>query len=291
MPMKPLRISQQITVRDGESLTRYLNEINKIPLISIQEEVALAARIRNGDRRAFELLVVSNLRFVISVAKQYGSRGLKLHDLINEGNLGLVRAATKFDETRGFRFVSYAVWWIRQGILQALAENSRMIRLPLNKINAINKIKSSAYAFEQAHQRLPTADEISQLTEISVKEVQVCLNQSSYHLSMDETIKPGEEGSLTIGDKLTSENTLGPESYFQHSALKFELNEMLDLLSFREKFVIKMLFGIGIEHARGLNEVADELDISTERVRQIKIRALARLQKSTKIEALREFLD
>lgn len=289
--MKPLRIGTQLTIRDGQSLSRYLNDINKIPLISMEEEVKLAARIRDGDHKAFETLVTANLRFVISVAKQYGSRGLKLHDLINEGNLGLVRAATRFDETRGFRFISFAVWWIRQGIMQALAENARIVRLPLNKINAINKIRTITAHFEQSHQRLPTADEIAQITEISLKEIQACLNQNPWHLSMDETLKPGEEGGLTIGDKLASDETGSQDAYLIKRALTVELNDALNLLSFREKFVIKMLYGIGVDHARAVDEVADELQLSSERVRQIKIKALIRLQKSSKSQSLREFLE
>jgi len=184
--MRPLAISKQITKRDTPSLTRYLNDIARIPMITEEEEVELAIRIRNGDVPALEKLVRSNLRFVVSVAKQYQSRGMNLHDLINEGNLGLVKAATKFDETRGFKFISYAVWWIRQGIIQALSEKSRMVRLPLNKINVINKINRASTHFEQVNKRPPTAEEISELIDSSLSEIKLCLKHSSWPISMDE---------------------------------------------------------------------------------------------------------
>ncbi|WP_418499714.1 sigma-70 family RNA polymerase sigma factor [Flagellimonas sp.] len=288
--MRSLTISKQITKRDSPSLTKYLNDISRIPMITEQEEVDLAVRIRNGDALALEKLVKANLRFVISVAKQYQSRGLNLHDLINEGNLGLVKAASKFDETRGFKFISYAVWWIRQGIIQALTEKSRMVRLPLNKINVINKINTATSQFEQTNERPPTAEEVSEMVDFSLKEIQICLNHSSWPISMDESFQPGEN-EQNLHDIMKSNSFDSPEQNLIHGSLKNEINGVLDVLSYREAYVIKRFFGIGEEDSQGLEQIAYDLDLTTERVRQLKIKALARLRSSTKIEYLKAYLE
>lgn len=288
--MRPLSISKQITKRDTPSLTLYLSDISRIPMITEQEEVELAIRIRNGDIPALEKLVSANLRFVVSVAKQYQSRGMNLHDLINEGNLGLVKAATKFDETRGFKFISYAVWWIRQGIIQALSEKSRMVRLPLNKINVINKINQASSHFEQVNQRPPTAEEISELIDSSLSEIRLCLKHSSWAISMDESLKVGEEG-FNLHDIMRSDDTVGPEQNLLKGSLKLELDDILETLTYREAYIIKMYFGIGINDTMGLEQIALNLDLTTERVRQIKVKALARLRNSSKIECLKEYLE
>jgi RNA polymerase primary sigma factor len=259
-------------------------------MITEQEEVELAIRIRNGDIPALEKLVSANLRFVVSVAKQYQSRGMNLHDLINEGNLGLVKAATKFDETRGFKFISYAVWWIRQGIIQALSEKSRMVRLPLNKINVINKINQASSHFEQVNQRPPTAEEISELIDSSLSEIRLCLKHSSWPISMDESLKVGEEG-FNLHDIMRSDDTIGPEQNLLKGSLKLELNDILEILNYREAYIIKMYFGIGANDTMGLEQIALNLDLTTERVRQIKVKALARLRNSSKIECLKEYLE
>lgn len=288
--MRPLAISKQITVRDTPSLTMYLNDISRIPMVSEEEEVELAIQIRNGDTQALERLVLANLRFVVSVAKQYQSRGLNLHDLINEGNLGLVKAATKFDETRGFKFISYAVWWIRQGIIQALTEKSRMVRLPLNKISAINKIKNVSVHFEQLNQRSPTAQEISEMVDFSLSEIETCLKHSSWPISMDESLNVGD-GGLSLHDTMRSDGSNNPEIDLIKSSLQVDLEVMLEMLSYREAYIIKMFFGIGTDDAKGLDQIAYELGITGERTRQIKTRALERLRSSSKSEFLKDYLE
>lgn len=288
--MRALAISKQITVRDTPSLTMYLNDISRIPMVSEEEEVELAIRIRNGDTQALERLVLANLRFVVSVAKQYQSRGLNLHDLINEGNLGLVKAATKFDETRGFKFISYAVWWIRQGIIQALTEKSRMVRLPLNKISAINKIKNVSVHFEQLNQRSPTAQEISEMVDFSLSEIETCLKHSSWPISMDESLNVGD-GGLSLHDTMRSDGSNNPEIDLIKSSLQVDLEVMLEMLSYREAYIIKMFFGIGTDDAKGLDQIAYELGITGERTRQIKTRALERLRSSSKSEFLKDYLE
>lgn len=288
--MRSLTISKQITKRDTPSLTKYLNDISRIPMITEEEEVELAVRIRKGDAQALDKLVTSNLRFVVSVAKQYQSRGLNLHDLINEGNLGLVKAASKFDETRGFKFISYAVWWIRQGIIQALTEKSRIVRLPLNKINVINKINNATSRFEQTHQRTPTAEEISEMIDFSLTEIKLCLKHSSWSISMDESLQPGESG-LNLHDMMRSDHFNSPEQKLMDWSLKNEIDGVLDILSYREAYVIKKYFGIGEEDSLGLEQIAYDLDLTTERVRQLKVKALSRLRNSSKIEYLKEYLN
>ncbi|WP_375324183.1 RNA polymerase sigma factor RpoD/SigA [Flagellimonas sp. GZD32] len=288
--MRSLTISKQITNRENPALSKYLTDISRIPMISAEEEVELAIRIRNGDAEALEKLIVSNLRFVVSVAKQYQSRGLNLHDLINEGNLGLVKAASKFDETRGFKFISYAVWWIRQGIIQAVSEKSRIVRLPLNKINVINKINDVTSKFEQSHQRPPTADEISELIDFSIAEIQLCLEHSSWPISMDKSLRPEEDG-FSLHDLIASDSFNSPEHNLSHSSLQIEIESVLGLLSHREAYVIKMVFGIGGESPLGMQQIAYDLDITQERVRQIKMKALTRLRNSSKTNLLKEYMD
>ncbi|WP_108424079.1 sigma-70 family RNA polymerase sigma factor [Flagellimonas amoyensis] len=288
--MRPLSISKQITKRESPSLGMYLNDISRIPMITENEEVELAVRIKQGDTKALERLVSANLRFVVSVAKQYQSRGLNLHDLINEGNVGLVRAASKFDETRGFKFISYAVWWIRQGIIQALAEKSRMVRLPLNKINVINKINNASSQFEQNNERAPTAEEISELIDFSLSEIEICLNLSSWAISMDEPLIAGD-GDQNLYDTMSSHEFGRPEEKLIKDSLQLEIDDILEILSYREAFVIKMCFGIGTDDSMGIEEIAFHLDLTTERVRQIKIRALNRLRTSSRISFLKEYLE
>ncbi len=288
--MRPLAISKQITNRDSSSLNKYLNDIGHIPMITTEEEVDLAIRIRQGDAEALERLVSANLRFVVSVAKQYQFKGLYLHDLINEGNLGLVRAATKFDETRGFKFISYAVWWIRQGILQALAEKSRIVRLPLNKLGAINKIKKASSHFEQIHQRPPTAEEVSELLDLSMDEIQFCLKHSSWPISMNEPLKIGD-GDLSFGDIICSDSSSSPEKKLIKDSLASEIEELLNILPSREAYVIKMCFGIGVIVPLTLDEIGSNLDITKERARQLKSTALVRLRQSSSSEILKDYLE
>ncbi|MBG47672.1 MAG: RNA polymerase subunit sigma [Pseudozobellia sp.] len=287
--MKPLVISNRITNRDTNSLNKYLNDISRIPMISDQEEIELVIRARNGEEKALDNLVCANLRFVVSVAKKYQSRGLPLHDLINEGNLGLVKAVLKYDETRGFKFISYAVWWIRQSIMQALTEKSRLVRLPLNKINAINRIKVASSIFEQSNQREPTAEEIEEILDYSLSDIQICSRNTSWHLSMDEPLVNGEE-ELNLHNVISSDEFESPEKQMLDLSLRTELEKMLTKLSTRETFIITMFYGIGITNPLGLERIADRLKLTTERVRQIKIRALSRLRASSRINLLRDYI-
>ena len=288
--MRNLTITKQITARDSLSLSKYLVDISRIPMVTEEEEVNLAVRIKQGDALALDRLVSANLRFVVSVAKQYQLRGLHLQDLINEGNLGLVRAASKFDETRGFKFISYAVWWIRQGIIQAITEKSRMIRLPLNKIGAINKINKASSSFEQTHQRVPTAEEISELIDFSLPEIEICIKQTSLPLSLDEPLKIKDNSGLSLGDTINSFEFESPEQNLIYRSLQSEIGDVLSILSHRENFVIRMSFGIGIENSMRLDEIAFNLNLTKERIRQIKSNAINKLKKSSKIEILKEYM-
>lgn len=287
--MKQLHISKQITNRESQSLTLYLQDIARISRITAEEEAELAARIRSGDTIALNTLVSANLRFVVSVAKQYQYMGLNLHDLINEGNLGLVRAAEKFDETRGFKFISYAVWWIRQGIMQALAENSRVVRLPLNKISAINKIKKAVSVFEQTHQRPPIAEEIAEMTEISLTEVETCMRNSSWSLSMDAPVQ-GKDDDTSYHDLMASKDSPSPETGLIKNSLELEIDQILHFISEREAYVVRLYYGIGTNDPVSLDQIGETLGLSKERVRQIKQRALNRLKKSTRGHFLVEYL-
>jgi RNA polymerase primary sigma factor len=285
--MRQLKISKSITNRDSESLEKYLVEIAKEGMINLEEEVQLAQRIRQGDQKAMEKLVKANLRFVVSVAKQYQHQGLSLPDLINEGNVGLIKAAQKFDETKGFKFISYAVWWIRQSILQAIAEQSRIVRLPLNKIGTINKIHKALNQLEQEHQRMPTAEEISILTEIPEDKVTDSMSMSSRPVSVDAPLTEGEDSSLV--DIMENKESPSADDSLIGDSLKKEIQRTLSTLSEKERRVIEYFFGIG-KKEMSLEEIGAEIGLSRERTRQIKETALRRLQKSSRNKLLKMYL-
>ena len=286
--MRQLKIIKQVTNRESKSLDKYLQDISKIELITADEEVELAQRIREGDQLALEKLTNANLRFVVSVAKQYQNQGLKLPDLINEGNVGLVKAAKRFDETRGFKFISYAVWWIRQSILQALAEQSRIVRLPLNKIGSINKIKKAFSHLEQTHQRPPSAEEIATELELTVNEVKQSLKNSGRHVSMDAPFKEGEDSNLY--DVLRSGESPNPDKQLMMQSLNTEINRALDTLSPREADVVKLYYGIGDQHSMTLEEIGQVFDLTRERVRQIREKAIRKLKHNSRSKILKSYL-
>ncbi len=286
--MRQLKITKQVTNRESKSLDKYLQDISKLPLITADEEVELAQRIREGDQSALDKLTTSNLRFVVSVAKQYQNQGLTLPDLINEGNAGLVKAAKRFDETRGFKFISYAVWWIRQGILQALAEQARVVRLPLNKIGSINKI-NKAYSFlEQSYQRPPSTEEIAIELDMTLSDVKLSMKNSGRHLSMDAPLREGEDFSLY--DVVTSTESPKPDNNLMADSLKLEINRALDTLSNKEGDVIKLYYGLGGEMPMSLDEIGVTFDLSRERVRQIKEKGIRRLRHTSKSKILKTYL-
>ncbi len=286
--MKRLQIIEQITVRNDLSLSKYLRDVNKIGLISLEREVELAIQIKEGSQLALNELVNANLRFVISVAKQYQNSGVSLSDLINEGNIGLLKAARRFDETRGFKFISYAVWWIRQGIVQSLSENSRMVRLPLNKIGLLNKIKKAITFFEQKHNREPTAYEISEITEASVIEVELCIKSSGFSVSMDVPFSEGT--NLNMHNFIKTDMFPKPDAVLLVNSLKTDLDAVLNSLSVRESEIIKLLYGIGLKHPMTLLEIAQLLGITGERIRQIKESAILRIKNSNKSNLLIKYL-
>lgn len=286
--MRQLKIVKQVTNRESKSLDKYLQDISKIDLINAQEEVELAQKIREGDQQALEKLTTANLRFVVSVAKQYQNQGLTLPDLINEGNLGLVKAAKRFDETRGFKFISYAVWWIRQAILQALAEQARIVRLPLNKIGSINKINKAFSYLEQAHQRPPSPEEIAVELEMTVSEVKQSLKNSGRHLSMDAPLVDGESSSLY--DVLDYGESPRPDHALMQSSLHTEITRALDTLSPREADVIKLFYGIGEQPPMTLAEIGLTFDLTRERVRQIREKAIRKLRHNSKNKLLKTYL-
>jgi RNA polymerase primary sigma factor len=286
--MRQLKIVKQVTNRDAESLDKYFQEISKIGLITADEEVELALKIKAGNSKALDALVSANLRFVVSVAKQYQGQGLKLSDLINEGNLGLVKAAKRFDETRGFKFISYAVWWIRQAIMQALAEQSRIVRLPLNKIGSINKIKKIYARLEQNEQRMPTHKEIAKQLEMTEAEVEQSLKNSGRHVSMDAPFKEGEDSNLY--NVLQSGDSPRPDSQLMVQSLKIEIERALGILTYKEAKVIKMYYGIGNEAMSSLEEIGEKFDLTRERVRQVKQKAIRRLQSGSKTQMLKTYL-
>lgn len=289
MSMRQLKITKSITNRESQSLEKYLQEIGRVQLISAEEEVALAVRIKLGDQKALDRLTKANLRFVVSVAKQYQNQGLSLSDLINEGNLGLIKAAQRFDETKGFKFISYAVWWIRQSILQALAEQSRIVRLPLNKVGLTNKIGKAYTALEQEFEREPSADEIASLLEIEIEEVESTLGMSSRHISMDAPFSDSEDGSLL--DVLTNENAGSVDGEITNKqSLKTEIDRILNVLTDKQRTVIRMYFGLGYEHAISLEDIGASFDLTRERVRQIKDKAISRLQSNNQCHLLKYFL-
>ncbi len=288
MTMRQLKISKQVTNRDNVSLDVYLHEIGKLDLLSIDEEVELARRIREGDQEALDRLVKANLRFVVSVAKQYQNQGLSLPDLINEGNLGLMRAAMRFDETRGFKFISYAVWWIRQSILQALAEQSRIVRLPLNKVGLQNKVVKASVKLEQELEREPTPEEVAQYLDLPVDDVKAYLKASGKHVSMDAPVNSEEEATLL--DLLAGETDEIPDKFLITDSLRTEINRILNTLSNREAEIIRMSFGLNGYHPHTLDEIAEKFDLTRERVRQIKEKALRRLKHSSKSRLLKSYL-
>lgn len=286
--MRQLKITKQVTNRETASLDKYLQEIGKVELITADEEVELAQRIKAGDQRALEKLTKSNLRFVVSVAKQYQNQGLTLPDLINEGNLGLIKAARRFDETRGFKFISYAVWWIRQSILQALAEQSRIVRLPLNKIGSINKI-NKMYAFlEQENEREPSPEEIAQRLEMSVNEVKESLKNSGRHVSMDAPLVEGEDSNLY--DVLRSGESPNPDRALVQESLRIEIERALETLTPREADVVRLYFGLGDYQPMTLEEIGETFDLTRERVRQIKEKAIRRLKHTSRSKILMTYL-
>jgi len=286
--MRQLKITKQVTNRETASLDKYLQEIGKVELITADEEVELAQRIKAGDQRALEKLTKANLRFVVSVSKQYQNQGLTLPDLINEGNLGLIKAAQRFDETRGFKFISYAVWWIRQSILQALAEQSRIVRLPLNKIGSINKINKAYASLEQQHERPPSAEEIATRLEMSEMDVKESLRNSGRHVSMDAPLVEGEDSNLY--DVLNSHDSPNPDDDLMVDSLRTEIERSLSTLTPREGDVIRLYFGLNGQHPLTLQEIGEKFDLTRERVRQIKEKAIRRLKHATRSKILKTYL-
>ena len=286
--MRQLKITKQVTNRETASLDKYLQEIGKVDLITAEEEVELAQKIRAGDEYALDKLTKANLRFVVSVAKQYQNQGLTLPDLIHEGNLGLIKAARRFDETRGFKFISYAVWWIRQSILQALAEQSRIVRLPLNKIGSINKI-NKMYAFlEQANERVPSAEEIAKELDMTISDVKESMKNSGRHVSMDAPLVEGEDSNLY--DVLRSGESPNPDKNLLHESLRTEIERALETLTPREADVVRLYFGLGEKHAMTLEEIGETFDLTRERVRQIKEKAIRRLKHTSRSKILKTYL-
>ena len=285
--MRQLKITKSITNRESASLDKYLQEIGREPLIPVDEEVELARRIRNGDRVALEKLVKANLRFVVSVAKQYQNQGLSLPDLIDEGNLGLIKAAEKFDETRGFKFISYAVWWIRQSILQALAEQSRIVRLPLNQVGSLNKINKAYQRFEQEHERKPSAEELAELLDIPVDKIADTLKMSSRQVSVDAPFVEGEDNSLI--DVMVNEDSPNADHTLINESLSREIDRALATLTPREADIIRKFFGIGVPE-KTLEEIGIEFRLTRERVRQIKEKAIRRLKASSRSRILKTYL-
>ena len=286
--MRQLKITKQVTNRETASLDKYLQEIGKIDLITAEEEVELAQRIKAGDQAALEKLVKANLRFVVSVSKQYQNQGLTLPDLINEGNSGLIKAAKRFDETRGFKFISFGVWWIRQRILQALAEQSRIVRLPLNKIGSINKINKTFAYLEQAHQRAPSAEEIAKELGMTVNDVKESLKNSGRHISMDAPLVEGEDSNLY--DVLRSGESPNPDKDLLQESLRIEIERALETLTQREADVIRLYFGLGSQHPLTLEEIGEAFDLTRERVRQIKEKAIRRLKHTSRSKILKSYL-
>lgn len=286
--MRQLKITKSITNRESQSLEKYLQEIGKVDLLTPEEEVDLAKRIKQGDQIALEKLTKANLRFVVSVAKQYQNQGLSLSDLINEGNLGLIKAAQRFDETRGFKFISYAVWWIRQSILQALAEQSRIVRLPLNKVGSLNKINKAFSRLEQAFEREPSSEELAGELEIGAEEVETTLSVAARHVSMDAPFVEGEDNSLL--DVLANANP-GTDSALEYKeSLRREIDRSLGTLTERQCDVIKLYYGIGVEHPMSLEDIGEKFGLTRERVRQIKDKAINKLRGANRSKLLKNYL-
>jgi RNA polymerase primary sigma factor len=287
--MRQLKITKSITNRESQSLEKYLQEIGKVELITPEEEVKLATLIKQGDQKALDRLTKANLRFVVSVAKQYQNQGLSLPDLINEGNLGLIKAAQRFDETRGFKFISYAVWWIRQSILQALAEQSRIVRLPLNKVGLTNRIQKAYSALEQQFEREPSAEELAEVLEMDLEEVSATLGINARHVSVDTPLSEGEDNTLL--DVLENPNAEKTDAELDHKeSLKTEIDRSLKTLTERQKEVICYFFGIGVDHPMSLEDIGEKFNLTRERVRQIKDKAITKLKTSTRTKLLRTYL-
>lgn len=289
MSMRQLKITKSITNRESQSLEKYLQEIGKVDLITPEEEVTLAIKIKQGDQRALEKLTKANLRFVVSVAKQYQNQGLSLSDLINEGNLGLIKAAQRFDETRGFKFISYAVWWIRQSILQALAEQSRIVRLPLNKVGLTNKINKAYSQLEQEYQREPSAEELAMVLEINTEEVETTLGSAARHISVDAPFADGEDNTLL--DVLYNPNASETDMEVEHNeSLRDEIERSLCTLTDRQKDVLKLFFGIGVDNPLSLEDIGEQFGLTRERVRQIKDKAITKLRSASRCRQLKHYL-
>lgn len=287
--MRQLKITKSITNRESQSLEKYLQEIGKVDLITPEEEVKLARLIKQGDQRALDRLTKANLRFVVSVAKQYQNQGLSLPDLINEGNLGLIKAAQRFDETRGFKFISYAVWWIRQSILQALAEQSRIVRLPLNKVGLTNRIQKAYSQLEQEYEREPSAEELADVLEMDLEEVSATLGIAARHVSVDTPLAEGEDNTLL--DVLENPNAEKTDAELDHvQSLKTEIDRSLQALTERQKEVICYFFGIGVDHPMSLEDIGEKFNLTRERVRQIKDKAITKLRTATRCKLLKSYL-
>lgn len=287
--MRQLKITKSITNRESQSLEKYLQEIGKVDLIAPEEEVYLAKRIKQGDQESLEKLTKANLRFVVSVAKQYQNQGLSLSDLINEGNLGLIKAAQRFDETRGFKFISYAVWWIRQSILQALAEQSRIVRLPLNKVGSLNKINRAFSSLEQEYEREPSPEELADLLHIGSEEVRTTLGVAGRHISVDAPFVDGEDNSLL--DVLQNENCENTDTGLVYKeSLKQEIERSLSTLTDRQRDVVRYYFGIGCDHSLSLEDIGEKFELTRERVRQIKDKAINRLRSTSRSKLLKGYL-
>lgn len=286
--MRQLKITKQVTNRDTLSLDKYLHEIGKVELLSAEKEVELAKRIKKGDNHALETLIKANLRFVVSVSKQYQNQGLSLPDLINEGNLGLIKAADRFDETRGFKFISYAVWWIRQSILQALAEQARIVRLPLNKIGSINKINKAFSKLEQEYQREPTLEEVAELLETKPELVEDSLNFASIHVSMDAPLR--EEEANNLYDVMLNEDSPNPDERLMDNSLRLEIERSLGTLGDREAEILRFYFGLNGYQPHTLEEIGDEFGLTRERVRQIKEKAIKKLKNQFRNRLLKSYL-
>lgn len=286
--MRQLKIIKSITNRDAASLDKYLSDIAKIPLLTIEEETTLTQLIRTGDTLALEKMTKGNLRFVVSVAKQYQNQGISLADLINEGNIGLIKAATRFDETRGFKFISYAVWWIRQSIIQAVSEQSRIIRLPLNKIGALNKIKKAQSVLEQKLERPASISELSELLEMSEESIQVTMSASTRHVSTDAYLPGSEE--TTLMEVISNPSDPKPDDFLILSSLQIEVKRALDSLDEREKDVVVLFYGIDTNNALTLEEIGEKYNLSCERVRQIKAKAIRKLKMASKNKLLKSYL-
>jgi RNA polymerase primary sigma factor len=289
MSMRQLKITKSITNRESQSLEKYLQEIGKVELITPEEEVKLAEKIKQGDQRALDRLTKANLRFVVSVAKQYQNQGLSLPDLINEGNLGLIKAAQRFDETRGFKFISYAVWWIRQSILQSLAEQSRIVRLPLNKVGLTNRINKAFSQLEQEYEREPSAEELAEALELEVDEVSSSLSMTTRHVSMDSPLSDGEDNTLM--DVMHNPNAESTDEELDHNqSLQTEIDRSLKTLTERQQEVIRYFFGIGVDHPLSLEDIGERFNLTRERVRQIKDKAISKLKTNSRCKLLKGYL-